>query len=93
MARTPHTAEFKKKVVLEALKEDKTLSQIASTYGVHPVQISKWKRILLDGAASIFAGSKKARCNDSWSQEAHERKIGQMTIELDYLKKKLGQSD
>ena len=55
MTRTPHTAEFKKKVALEALREDKTLGQIASAHGVHPVQVSKWKKMLLDGAASVFA--------------------------------------
>jgi len=92
MAKTPHTAEFKKKVALEALKEDKTLGQIASAYGVHPVQVCKWKRMLLDGAASIFSNPKKVSHTNAWDQEAHERKIGQMTIELDYLKKKLGQS-
>ena len=73
-------------------KEDKTLAQIASAHGVHPVQVCKWKKALLDGAASLFAGSRKTHRTDSWDQEAHERKIGQMTIELDYLKKKLGQS-
>ena len=92
MTRTPHTAEFKKKVALEALREDKTLGQIASAHGVHPVQVSKWKKMLLDGAASVFADPKKARRAQAWDQEAHERKIGQMTIEMDYLKKKLGQS-
>ena len=91
MARTPHTAEFKKKVAIEALKEDKTLAQIASLYGIHPVQVCKWKKMLQDGAASIFSSSKKASHANAWDQEAHERKIGQMTIELDYLKKKLGQ--
>ena len=91
MARTPHTAEFKKKVALEALREDKTLAQIASTYGVHPVQVCKWKKQLLDGALSVFADPKKAFRTAAWDQEAHERKIGQMTIEMDYLKKKLGQ--
>ena len=91
MARTPHTAEFKKKVALEALKEDKTLAQIASTYGVHPIQVSRWKKQLLDGALSIFADPKKTHRAADWDQEAHERKIGQMTIEMDYLKKKLGQ--
>jgi len=92
MTRTPHTAEFKKKVALEAIREDKTLAQIASAYGVHPVQVSKWKKKLLDGASAIFAGSKKSRRDIGWDQEAHERKIGRMSIELDYLKKKLGQS-
>lgn len=92
MAKTPHTAEFKKKVALEALKEDKTLAQIASAHSVHPVQVSKWKKMLLDGAAAIFENPKKARRLDTWNQEAHERKIGKMAIEMDYLKKKLGQS-
>jgi transposase len=91
MTRTPHTAEFKKKVALEALREDKTLAQIASTYGVHPVQVSKWKKMLLNGAAAIFSGLRKSRRDIGWDQEAHERKIGRMAIELDYLKKKLGQ--
>jgi transposase-like protein len=92
MAKTLHTPEFKKKVALEAIREDKTLAQIASAHGVHPVQVCKWKKILLDGAASLFADSKKTYHANAWDQEAHERKIGQMTIELDYLKKKLGQS-
>lgn len=92
MAKTPHSAEFKKKVALEALREDKTLAQIASAHGVHPVQVCKWKKMLLDGATAIFENPKKARCSDNWDQETHERKIGQMAIELDYLKKKLGQS-
>jgi transposase-like protein len=92
MTKTPHTAEFKRKVALEALREDKTLAQIASTHGVHPVQVSQWKKMLLEGAAAIFTNPKKARRAQVWDQEAHERKIGQMAIELDYLKKKLGQS-
>jgi transposase len=61
------------------------------TYGVHPVQVSKWKKMLLNGAAAIFSGLRKSRRDIGWDQEAHERKIGRMAIELDYLKKKLGQ--
>ena len=44
MNKTPRTAAFKKKVALEALKEEKTLGQLASQYGVHPIQVSKWKK-------------------------------------------------
>ena len=91
MARIYHTAEFKKKVALEAIKEDKTIGQIASAYSVHPTLVSKWKKQLLDGALSVFADPKKIRRAAAWDQEAHERKIGQMTIEMDFLKKKLGQ--
>ncbi len=57
--RTPRTAAFKKKVALEALREDKTLNQLASHYGVHPIQVSKWKKELIEGAESLFTGEKK----------------------------------
>lgn len=89
MAKTPRTAAFKKKIALEALKEDKTLSQLASQHGVHPIQVSRWKKELIDGADTIFEG-KRTRKKEPIEREDLERKIGQMTVELDYLKKKLG---
>jgi transposase len=89
MGRTLRTAAFKKKVALEALKEDKTIAEIASQYGVHPMQISQWKRELVKGAEAVFS-DKRSRKKDSWDREALERKVGQQAIELDYLKKKLG---
>lgn len=89
MSRTPRTPAFKKKVALEALREDKTLAQIASQYGVHPMQVTQWKKVLLDGAENIFARKGKQRKEGGPSQEELERKIGQMTIEIDFLKKKL----
>jgi transposase-like protein len=91
MTRTTHTAAFKKKVALEALKEEKTLAQIGSQYGVHPVQVCKWKKMLIDGAEGFFTDARKERKSEDWQQEAYERKVGQMAVELDYLKKKLGQ--
>lgn len=90
MARTPRTAAFKKKVALDALKEDKTLAQLASQHGVHPIQVSQWKKELIDGADSIFERKRGAHKRESIEREDLERKIGQMTVELDYLKKKLG---
>jgi len=90
MTKTPRTASFKKKIALEAIKEDKTMSQIASQHGVHPIQVAKWKKELVEGANSIFE-RKNARSKDTdTSREILERKIGQLTIELDFLKKKLG---
>ena len=89
MAKTPRTAAFKKKVALDALKEDKTLGQLASQHGVHPIQVSRWKKELIDGADTIFE-RKGTRKKESIDREDLERKIGQMTVELDYLKKKLG---
>jgi transposase-like protein len=90
MAKIPRTAAFKKKIALDALKEDKTLGQLASQHGVHPMQISKWKRELIDGAETIFERKGPKRKRELIEREDLERKIGQMTVELDYLKKKLG---
>lgn len=90
MSRTPRTAAFKKKVALEALREDKTLGQLASQHNVHAMQISKWKKELIDGAESIF-GSKKERPKEEVAdREDLERKIGQLTVEIDFLKKSWG---
>ncbi len=89
MARTLRTAAFKKKVALEALKEDKTIAEIASQHKIHPIQVSQWKKELVDGAEAVFV-DKRGRKKDNWDREALERKVGQQAIELDYLKKKLG---
>jgi transposase len=88
--RTPRTAAFKKKVALEALKEDKTMNQLASQYGVHPLQVGKWKKELIDGAESMFEGKRGRKKEGSIDQEALEKKVGRLTMENDFLKKKLG---
>lgn len=90
MSKTPRTAAFKKKVALEALRDDKTLGQLASQYGVHPMQVSKWKKELIDGADAIFEDKRSRKKEELVSREELERKIGQLTIELDFLKKRLG---
>lgn len=90
MTKTPRTPAFKKKVALDALKEDKTLSQLASKHGVHPIQVSKWKKELLEGAESLFERKRTRQKEDGAPREELERKIGQLTVELDFLKKRLG---
>ncbi len=90
MSKTPRTAAFKKKVALEALREDKTLGQLASQYGVHPIQVSQWKKELIDGADSVFERKGKRRKEEGTGREDLERKIGQQAVELDFLKKNLG---
>ena len=57
--RTRHSAEFKAKVALEAAKDINTLNELATKYGVHPAQISQWKKQLLDGLSAIFTTQKK----------------------------------
>ena len=54
MKRRTLSPEFKKKIAVEALREKQTINEIASKYQVHPVQVSKWKKELTDGALSIF---------------------------------------
>ena len=90
MTKTPRTPAFKKKVALDALREDKTMSQLASQHGIHPIQVGKWKKTLIDGAESLFEGKRGRRKEEDISREELERKIGQLIVELDFLKKKLG---
>ena len=88
--RKRHTPEFKAKVALEAIREQKTASQIASESEVHPTQVSQWKK---DGLAHLVEGFQGgSRGSPSKMDEALMEKlysqIGQMKVELDWLKKK-----
>ncbi len=88
--RRKHDATFKAKVALEAVMNDRTVNEIAAKYQVHPGQISQWKRELLSSAGSLFEQGKRSAV-DGHDQEVSElhQKIGQLTIEVDWLKKKL----
>ena len=86
--RKKHTEEFKAKVAIEALKGLHTLSELSSTYGVHPIVIGQWKRRLVERAKEIFNRSNsKGKEGDSASSLYEE--IGRLKVELDWLKKKL----
>lgn len=89
MNKTPRTAAFKKKIALQALREQNTIEEIAREYGLHRVQVCKWKKELLDGVESIFETKNKKKISDDEDKIALERKVGQLTIEIDWLKKKL----
>ena len=90
MNRNLRTAVFKQKIAIEALKGDKTINEIAKENGVHPVQVSQWKKELMDGAEVVFGKRKKKGDNGETEKAVLERKIGQLTVEVDWLKKKLG---
>jgi len=88
--RKQHSAKFKTKVALEALKGLETTAALAQRFSVHPNQISAWKRQLLDGAEEIFTCKNQRRDQQNGALEAQlYEQIGRLKIENDYLKKKL----
>ena len=87
-SRRKFTAKFKAKVALEALKEQSTLQELSNRYGVHGNQISKWKREFLDNAAAVFEKENKNNNAEAHGEELY-KKIGQLQVEIDFLKKKL----
>jgi transposase-like protein len=88
--RRKHSADFKAKVALEALREEKTQAEMASAFGVHPVQITQWKQTVRQGASSLFqrGSAKPEREQASRERELFEQ-IGRLNMELEWLKKKL----
>ena len=89
--RRRYTGAFKAKVGLEALKGIKTVGQIAREYEIHPVQVTQWKGVVRDRLPDLFE-SPQAAGEDSQQviTQLHE-KIGQLTVEVDWLKKKCKQ--
>ena len=87
MSRRPrrnHSAVFKAKVALEAIKGEKTISEIAQKHDVHPNQVTDWRRQLLDRAADVFGGATTA-AEPAVDLKALHAKIGQLTLENDFL--------
>ncbi len=89
--RKVHTAAFKAKVALAAVKEVETASQLASRHGVHPTQIHQWKKQLVDGAEGVFSagpGAKRSQVEEQCSPAELFEQIGRLKMELEWLKKK-----
>ncbi len=91
-SRTKHTPAFKAKVALAAVREDETVPALAKRYGLHPNQIYKWKRDFLENADRAFANGEGKAGVDSEREEELLRKIGELTMERDFLAKGLGRS-
>ena len=89
MNRKPRSAQFKSQVALEALKNQKTVNELAAEYEVHPNQIGQWRKQLLEGLPSLFAhGRAPGVPNDEALQARLYEEIGRLKVELDWLKKK-----
>ena len=86
--RRQYTAEFKFQVAMEATCSTKTVSQIASEYGVHPTQVSDWKHQLLDEGPKVFAQQPNRQARDAAKTETElYEQIGRLKMELEWLKK------
>lgn len=89
--RRKHSPAFKAKVSLAAIKGELTINEISSQFGVHPNQISKWKKQAIEELDSVFSGKRdrKKKEQKELTEELYKQ-IGQLKVELDWVKKKSG---
>ena len=92
--RKRYSASFKARVALEAAKQTRTLAELAGRYQVHSVQISQWKKQLLDGIESLFRDGRRRDHDESQAIQAElYEQIGRLKMELEWLKKKVARFD
>ena len=84
--RKNYPAKFKAQVALSAIREEATIAELSSRYGIHSTQITQWKRQLLDGAVDCFSSKqeKSSRNHETAVKDLHA-KIGELTVERDFL--------
>jgi transposase-like protein len=91
MQRKQYSGEFKSKVALEAIKGMKTINELASEYSLHPTQINQWKKQVLEELPQLFSSRREHRQKEQEALTANlYQQIGQLKVELDWMKKKSG---
>ncbi len=92
--RKQHSPAFKARVAIEAIRGEKTLSQLGSHFKVHPIQIAKWRKSAVEQLPELFADgrTRKGATVESGNDALYEE-IGRLKVELDWLKKKVGMFD
>jgi transposase-like protein len=88
--RKNYPKEFKARVALEAIREQKTIAELSSEYEVHSTLIARWKKDALDNMSGIFAKKNEREPSDKELIENLYKQIGQSQVEINWLKKKLG---
>jgi transposase-like protein len=91
-SRRTHSPAFKAKVALAAIKGEKTLAELAQQFDVHPNQITTWKSQLLEGAAGVFGQEKAEPKETAVDLKSLHAKIGELTLENDFLSGALGKA-
>jgi transposase-like protein len=90
--RKQYSPQFKARVVIEAIRGEKTLSQLGSQFKVHPMQVAKWRKVALEQMPELFVDGRKKerRGGGDADNNALYEEIGRLKVELDWLKKKVG---
>jgi putative transposase len=87
--RKMHSGGFKARVALEAVKGERTLNELAGQFEVHPTQVVQWKKRLVEGATELFNGrADRDAATEAQLRDRLYQEIGQLKVELDWLKKK-----
>ena len=91
--RKTYSPKFKARVALEALRGEKTLSQLGSQFKVHPIQIAKWRKLAQDQLPELFVDGRRKAAHAEVETTTLFEEIGRLKVELDWLKKKAGMLD
>ncbi len=91
--RKQYSPKFKARVAVKAIRGEKTLSQLASQFKVHPIQIAKWRQAALEQLPELFVDGRTRKGNGEADSDALYEEIGRLKVELDWLQKKVGMLD